>query len=73
MNSRFTESVVEDATLGWLADLGYEVRYGPDLAVGMPGAERSDPLMSLSCGTSRQLPSECCRVACVKSDRFFSR
>lgn len=37
------ESVVEDAALAWLAGLGYAVLNGPDIAVGMPGAERSDP------------------------------
>lgn len=39
----FTESVVEDATLGWLEALGYAVLHGPDIAVGETGAERSDP------------------------------
>ena len=41
--SGFTESVVEDAALSWLASLGYAVLHGPDIAVGMSGAERSDP------------------------------
>ena len=39
----FTESVVEEAALDWLAGLGYQVLYGPDLAPGEPTAERSDP------------------------------
>ena len=39
----FTESVVEDAALAWLEALGYVVLHGPDIATGMPGAERSDP------------------------------
>ncbi len=39
----FTESIVEDAALEWLEGVGYSVLHGPDLAVGMPGAERSDP------------------------------
>lgn len=39
----FTESVVEDAALGWLESLGYQVLHGPDIAVGEPAAERSDP------------------------------
>jgi len=38
----FTESIVEDAALVWLEGLGYQVLHGPDLAVGEPGAERSD-------------------------------
>ena len=39
----FSESIVEDAALGWLEALGYSVLHGPDIAVGMPGAERRDP------------------------------
>jgi type I restriction enzyme R subunit len=39
----FTESVVEEATLDWLSGLGYSVLHGPDIAVGQPAAERSDP------------------------------
>lgn len=35
------ESVVEEAALTWLRDLGYEVRRGPELAPGEPGAERA--------------------------------
>ncbi len=38
----FTESVVEDAALGWLESLGYSILHGPDIAAGMAGAERSD-------------------------------
>ena len=43
MTNRFAESVVEDAALAWLSGLGYAVLHGPEIAVGMPGAERSDP------------------------------
>jgi hypothetical protein len=43
MSGGFSESVVEDAALGWLEALGYAVLHGPDIAVGEPGAERSDP------------------------------
>ncbi len=39
----FTESVVEDAALAWLEALGYTVLYGPAIAAGERGAERSDP------------------------------
>jgi len=41
--SAFIESVVEDATLGWLASLGYSVLHGPNIAAGEHAAERSDP------------------------------
>ena len=43
MTKTFTESVVEDAALGWLDALGYAVLHGPDIAAGEPTAERSDP------------------------------
>lgn len=43
MSNEFTESTVEEAALAWLAALGYTVLHGPEIAVGMPGAERSDP------------------------------
>ncbi len=36
----FTESIVEEAALAWLAALGWTVRHGPDLAPGEPQAER---------------------------------
>jgi type I restriction enzyme R subunit len=41
--SKLTESVVEAAALAWLESLGYAVLHGPEIAAGMPGAERSDP------------------------------
>jgi type I restriction enzyme R subunit len=41
--SAFSESVVEEAALAWFASLGYAVLYGPDIAAGLPGAERSGP------------------------------
>ena len=37
----FTESIVEDAALAWLGDLGYAVLYGPDIAGGELRAERN--------------------------------
>jgi hypothetical protein len=42
MTSAFTESIVEDAALGWLMALGYEIKNGPTIAAGEPGAERRD-------------------------------
>ena len=39
----FTESIVEDAALGWLKARGFETKHGPDIAAGEPGAERFDP------------------------------
>ncbi len=39
----FSESIVEDATLAWLEELGYVLLHGPDIAFGEPGAERTDP------------------------------
>jgi type I restriction enzyme, R subunit len=37
------ESLAEDAALARLEALGYAVLHGPDVAIGMPNAERSDP------------------------------
>ncbi len=34
------ESIVEDATLTWFGELGYEIGHGPQLAPGEPAAER---------------------------------
>jgi len=38
----FTESVVEEAALGWLENAGWRVAHGPDIAPDMPAAERRD-------------------------------
>ncbi len=35
-----TESIVEEAALEWLAELGYAIEHGPALAPGEPAAER---------------------------------
>jgi len=42
MSHKFTESVVEEAALSWLDNLGYAVVSGPDLAPGELFAERAD-------------------------------
>jgi type I restriction enzyme R subunit len=41
--SGVAESVIEKAALAWLEALGYQVPHGPDIAVGEPAAERSEP------------------------------
>ena len=41
-SKKITESVVEEATLAWLSDLGYAILQGQDIAVGEPAAERID-------------------------------
>ena len=38
----FTESNIEEAALAWLADLGWAVAHGPDIAPDALAAERSD-------------------------------
>jgi type I restriction enzyme R subunit len=43
MSAGFAESTVEAAALAWLADSGFAVAYGPEIAVGQLGAERSGP------------------------------
>ena len=40
--STFTESIVEQAALAWLEDLGYTILHGPNIAPGEPAAERDD-------------------------------
>ena len=37
-----TEDQLEQEALGWLADVGYRHRYGPDLAPDGAAPERSD-------------------------------
>ena len=39
--NKIYESDIEEASLNWLADLGYTVLHGPDIAPDMPNAERS--------------------------------
>ena len=39
----FAESIVEQAALAWLSGLGLSAAHGPEIAVGQPRAERSDP------------------------------
>jgi type I restriction enzyme R subunit len=39
----FTESVVEVAALEWLEAKGWTILHGPEIAAGMPSAERDDP------------------------------
>ena len=38
--STIDESTVEDATIAWLQELGYDYRHGPDIAPGESAAER---------------------------------
>ena len=38
----FNESTVEYATLSWLTSLGWQVAHGPDIAPGVPDAQRAD-------------------------------
>ena len=40
MTAKFTESLVEEATLTWFGRLEYEVLHGPDIAPEEPAAER---------------------------------
>ena len=38
--SPLAESTLEDVALDWLAELGYTVRHGQEIAPGTPAAER---------------------------------
>lgn len=42
MANTFTESIVEEAALEWLAGLGYTIAHGPEIGCGQPGAERDN-------------------------------
>jgi type I restriction enzyme R subunit len=42
MPERFSESDVEDASLAWLAELGWAVKHGPEIAPGELFAERRE-------------------------------
>lgn len=42
MTRPFTESVVEEAALGWLEATGWQIVHGPDIAPDMPTAERAN-------------------------------
>lgn len=39
--ARLAESDVEEHTLAWLRELNYTTLFGPDIAPGEPGAERT--------------------------------
>ncbi len=41
-DSRFSESIVEEAALAWLESVGWQVRNGVEIAPGEPAAERDD-------------------------------
>jgi len=41
MSERFTESIVEDAALAWLGELGFAVLHGPEIAPGELAEERT--------------------------------
>ncbi|MFH1743639.1 MAG: hypothetical protein ABIH23_31935 [bacterium] len=48
MSKGITESDIEEAALGWFAELGYTVLHGPDIEPDKQGAERTeftDPLI----------------------------
>ncbi|MCL5734243.1 MAG: type I restriction endonuclease subunit R [Actinobacteria bacterium] len=79
MTAPFTESVVEEAALSWLASLGYQVLHGPDLAYGQLLSERVDPdfrdailegrLRQALSGLNPELPSEVVKDAFRKLTR----
>ncbi len=52
MNTRFSESVVEDAALAWLEALGYAVLHGPDIAGGKLSRDSSHLPICLDDGSS---------------------
>lgn len=40
--AHLTESDIESAALAWLENLGYQILFGPEIAPGMPAAEREN-------------------------------
>ena len=48
--TRFVESEVEEVALGWFEGLGYAVRFGPEIAPGEAGAERTDYSQTILAG-----------------------
>jgi hypothetical protein len=45
----FTESVVKDATLGWLDSLGYAVLHGPDICgLAIPTLDREHTMKEIN-------------------------
>ena len=49
-----TEDQLEQETLGWLADVGYQHRYGPDIAPDGSTPERTNYRQVLLIGRLRQ-------------------
>jgi type I restriction enzyme R subunit len=41
MNSKFCESMLEEACLTWFGELGFTILNGPEIAPGEPATERS--------------------------------
>src|SRR5262245_25010919 len=54
MPPSFTESIVEEAALAWLAELDYTLLGGPRIALGEPMAEREDFRQVVPHGRLRQ-------------------
>lgn len=78
--SRVNESVVEEATLDWFTELGYETLHGPDIAPDEPGAERTsyadvvlvDRLRSALARLNPGVPTEILEEAALKVSRTES-
>ena len=74
------ESVVEQATLDWFSELGYETLHGPDIAPDEPGAERTSYADVVLAGRLRSalarlnpgVPAEILEEAALKVSRTES-
>ncbi len=74
------ESVVEEATLDWFRELGYEIVHGPEIAPDEPGAERIsyadvvlvDRLRSALARLNLGVPAEILEEAVLKVSRAES-
>lgn len=79
--SVFNESVVEDAALEYLRDLGYRTEFGPNIAPDGPEAERQsfqdiylyDPLLTAGLKLNPALPGELVDEAIKRLERAESQ
>jgi type I restriction enzyme R subunit len=78
--TKVNESVVEEATLDWFDELGYQTLHGPDIAPDEPGAERTsyadvvlmDRLRSALAKLNPGVPAELLEEAALKVFRTES-
>ena len=63
------ESIVENAVLEWLGELGYAVGHGPDMAPGEAAAERDFPAKAGTQCVQKWSPCPCVSFIELSADR----